>query len=77
VITLQPNNPQAHYGLGELYEQWSPPRTEDAIDEYQSTIDVGGDSYVAELAAQKLATLMPGTPSPAANPATPESEATP
>jgi tetratricopeptide (TPR) repeat protein len=76
-IETQPNNPQAHFGLGELYEQWSPPRTQDAIAAYQKTIEVGGDSYVAELAAQKLATLNPGTPSPEAGPATPEGAATP
>jgi tetratricopeptide (TPR) repeat protein len=76
-IESQPNNPQAHFGLGELYQLWNPPRTEDAIAEFQKTIEVGGDSYVAELAAQELATLITGTPSPEAIPATPEGAATP
>jgi tetratricopeptide (TPR) repeat protein len=76
-IEVQPNNPQAHFGLAELYQTWSPPRTDDAIAEYQKTIEVGGDSYVTELAAQQLAALTPGTPSPVASPATPEGVATP
>jgi tetratricopeptide (TPR) repeat protein len=76
-IEVQPNNPQAHFGLAELYQTWSPPRTDDAIAEYQKTIEVGGDSYVTELAAHQLAALTPGTPSPVASPATPEGVATP
>jgi tetratricopeptide (TPR) repeat protein len=76
-IEVQPNNPQAHFGLGELYQTWSPPRTDDAIAEFQKTIEVGGDSYVAELAALQLASLVSGTPSPIASPATPEGVATP
>jgi uncharacterized protein (TIGR02996 family) len=71
VFELQPSNPQAHYGLAELYRNWSPPRTSDAIVEYQKTIEVGPDSYVAELAKQQLEALEPGTPSPIASPATP------
>lgn len=73
-IEVQPNNPLAHYGLAELYRMWSPPRLEEAILEYQETINVGADSYVAELAARQLATLSYGTPSPIASP---ELEATP
>jgi tetratricopeptide (TPR) repeat protein len=76
-IESQPNNPQAHFGLAELYRMWSPPRTEDALVEYSKTIEVGADSYVAELAAQELAALSGGTPSPEASPATPEGAATP
>lgn len=76
-IEVQPNNPQAHFGLAELYQTWSSPRTDDAIAEYQKTIEVGGDSYVTELAAQQLAALTPGTPSPVASPTTPEGVATP
>jgi tetratricopeptide (TPR) repeat protein len=77
VFEIQPSNPQAHFGLAELYRGWSPPRTNDAIVEYNKTIEVGPDSYVAELAAQMLATLTAGTPSPIASPATPEGAATP
>jgi tetratricopeptide (TPR) repeat protein len=76
-IESQPNNPQAHFGLAELYRMWSPPRTEDALTEYNKTIEVGADSYVAELAAQEIAALRGGTPSPDASPATPEGAATP
>jgi cytochrome c-type biogenesis protein CcmH/NrfG len=76
-IQVQPNNPQAHFGLAELYRMWSPPRTEDALVEYNKTIEVGADSYVAELAAQEIAGLIGGTPSPVASPATPEGVATP
>jgi tetratricopeptide (TPR) repeat protein len=74
VFEIQPSNPQAHFGLAELYRDWSPPRTADAIGEYQKTIEVGPDSYVAELAKQQLATLASGTPSPEASPATPAGE---
>jgi tetratricopeptide (TPR) repeat protein len=77
VFELQPTNPQAHYGLAELYRNWSPPRTSDAIVEYQKTIEVGPDSYVAELAKQQLAALEPGTPSPVASPATPSGDSNP
>jgi len=69
-IQVQQNNPQAHFGLAELYRMWSPPRTEDALVEYNKTIEVGADSYVAELAAQQIAALSGGTPSPEASPAT-------
>ncbi len=77
VFELQPSNPQAHFGLAELYRNWSPARTSDAIVEYQNTIQVGPDSYVAELAKQQLVALEPGTPSPVASPATPSGELNP
>ena len=37
-IELQPENPEAHYYLGELYYAMSPQRTVDAINEYEETI---------------------------------------
>lgn len=77
VFEIQPSNPQAHYGLAELYRLWSPPRIQDAITEYNKTIQVGPDSYVAALAKQKLSSLTGGTPSPVASPATPGGVATP
>jgi cytochrome c-type biogenesis protein CcmH/NrfG len=64
VIAARPNDPQAHFSLGQLYAGWVPPRTQDAISEYQTTLSVGQGTFVAERAAEELAQL--GVASPVA-----------
>jgi cytochrome c-type biogenesis protein CcmH/NrfG len=76
IVAGQPGNPQAHYYLAELYRNWLPPRNAEAAAEYQKTIEVGADTYVAELAAQALKELGYATPAPAASPVSPAREAT-
>jgi cytochrome c-type biogenesis protein CcmH/NrfG len=75
VIEGEPRNAQAHYYLAELYRNWVPQRTEDAVAEYRRTIEVGPDTYVAELASQALVDL--GYAAPAASPSAASPEATP
>lgn len=80
VIAAQPNDPQAHFSLGQLYANWVPPRTAEAIAEYQTVIDVGPGTFVAERAAEEILQLggaspVAGTPvaSPVATPVGTES----
>jgi tetratricopeptide (TPR) repeat protein len=63
-IELAPENAQAHFYLAELYAAWDPPRTNDAITEYERTIDVGPETFVAEQAADRIAELTAGTATP-------------
>jgi len=77
IVVGQPGNAQAHYYYAELYRNWLPPRTAEAAAEYQRTIDVGPETYVAQLAAQALKELGYATPGPAASPVSPTMEATP
>lgn len=72
-IELEPNNPYAHYYLAELYRAWDPPRTEDAIAEYQLVIAAGPDTYVADESRDQLTAYGVGTPQ-AATPASPVGE---
>lgn len=65
-IELDPNDPQAHFYLGELYFNMNPQRTVDAIDEYESTIELGPESFVAQRATERLVAL--GVASPVASP---------
>jgi cytochrome c-type biogenesis protein CcmH/NrfG len=77
VIAGQPHNAQAHYYLAELYRNWIPARTADAVAEYRRTIEVGSATYVADLAAQALKDLGYATPVVPATPGTAGLEATP
>ena len=63
VIEAQPDNAEAHYDLAELYLGWQPPRTEDAIREYQAVVAAAPDSVFADLAREQLAAHgAPATP---------------
>jgi len=80
VIAAQPNDPLAHFSLGQLYANWVPPRTAEAIVEYQTVIEVGSDTFVAERAAEEILQLGGASPvagtlvaSPVATPAGTES----
>ncbi len=63
-IEIDPSNPETHFYLGDLYAGWNPPRTDEAIAQYQATIDVGPDTFLAEQAAQRISVLeaAPATP---------------
>src|SRR5262249_53180014 len=77
IVAGQPGNAQAHYYFAELYRNWLPPRNAEAAAEYRRTIEVGPQTYVAELATQALKELGYATPAPAASPVAPTVEATP
>lgn len=66
-IDLAPENPEAHYYLGELYYGMNPQRVVAAIDQYEQTIALAPDSFIAQQAENRLVTL--GVATPAASPA--------
>jgi TolA-binding protein len=68
-IELDPLDPQAHFYLGELYYAMEPQRTVDAIDEYETTIQLGPESFVAQRANERLAALGVATPAASPSPA--------
>lgn len=70
VIAAQPTNPDAHFYLAELYQAWQPPRTDDAVREYNTVIQVAPTSFLAERAKQQLQAMGRATP-PVGTPATP------
>lgn len=63
-IESEPENAQAHFYLAELYDTWNPPRTNEAITEYERTIEIGPETFVAEQAASRIAELTAGTATP-------------
>lgn len=67
-IALNPASPFAHYYLGRLYQFSDPPRINDAITEYEQTVMLGPETFVADKARQALIDL--GVASPVASPAT-------
>lgn len=69
-IELDPQDPQAHFYLGELYFNMNPQRTVNAIDEYESTIELGPESFVAKRANERLVALGVATPIASPSPAT-------
>jgi tetratricopeptide (TPR) repeat protein len=71
VIETEPNNDQAHFALAQLYANWVPPRTADAIAEYQTVIAIAPDTFVAERSKEELSALGVATPSAASPVASP------
>jgi len=61
-IELAPSDPQAHFYLGELYYGMNPQRTIDAIDQYQQTIELGPQTFMAQRAQERLVALGVATP---------------
>lgn len=59
---LPANQAQAHYGLAQLYENWTPPRLADAEAQYHAVAGMPGDLFISEQARQRLAQLKGGTP---------------
>lgn len=77
VIQRAPRNQQAHYYLGELYRFWEPPRTAEAIREYQTVIELDETTFIGQRSREVVQTLGAATPSPVARPATPAGVGTP
>lgn len=67
-IELAPGDPQAHFYLGELYYDMNPQRTVDAIDQYEATIAVGPETFVAQRAYERLVALGVATPEASPSP---------
>lgn len=56
-IELRPDDPQAYFYLGEMFFNMNPQRTNDAIDQYERTIEVDPRSFVAERSRERLVAL--------------------
>ncbi|MCA9859456.1 MAG: tetratricopeptide repeat protein [Thermomicrobiales bacterium] len=67
-IELNPADPQAHFYLGELYYSMDPRRTIDAIDQYEQTISLDSESFVAQRAQERLVELGAATPEASPSP---------
>ncbi len=63
-LEIDPENPQAHFYLAELYYNADPRRVNDALDHYELTIEFGPETFVAEQAAERIAALTGGSPTP-------------
>jgi tetratricopeptide (TPR) repeat protein len=68
VIEAQPDNERYHYFLADLYLNWQPPRTEEAIREYQAAIAAAPDSVIADEARAQLTALGVDAGTPPATP---------
>jgi cytochrome c-type biogenesis protein CcmH/NrfG len=79
LLKQDPNNQQAHYYLAELYRNWAPPRTAEAITEYRKAIAADTSTYIAQQSQDELDALGAGTPaaSPQAGSTPTTTEATP
>jgi cytochrome c-type biogenesis protein CcmH/NrfG len=69
VLEADPENADAHFYLGELYRNWQPPRTDEAIAEYRRVLDLRPDSFLAQRAREALVTLGAATPTASGTPA--------
>lgn len=67
-IELAPDDPQAHYYLGELYFGMNPQRTVAAIDQYEQTIALGPGTFIAQRAEERLVALGVATPQASPSP---------
>jgi tetratricopeptide (TPR) repeat protein len=65
VLEACPVSEQTWFSLGQLYANWVPPRTSDAIQAYEAVIVYGPETFVAERAREELATLGVASPVPA------------
>ncbi|MEZ4531459.1 MAG: tetratricopeptide repeat protein [Thermomicrobiales bacterium] len=68
-IELAPENPEAHYYLAELYYGLNPQRLVDAIDEYERTIELAPEAFIAQRAEERLVELGVATPEASPSPA--------
>lgn len=80
LIEADPANLEARFYLAELYRDWRPPRTDEAVALYRGVAETAPDSYLGDRASEELGRLgaAPGSPaatapgSPAADAATEE-----
>ena len=68
-IQLAPDNAEAHYYLAELYYGMNPKRLVAAIDEYEQTVQLAPDSFIAQRAQERLIELGVATPEASLSPA--------
>lgn len=68
-IELDPTDPQAYFYLGELYYNMHPQRVVDAIDQYEKTIELGPETFIALRAQERLVELGVATPEASPSPA--------
>ncbi len=69
-IQLAPENAEAHYYLAEVYYGMNPKRLVAAIDEYERTVQLAPDSFIAQRAQERLVELGVATPEASPSPAT-------
>jgi cytochrome c-type biogenesis protein CcmH/NrfG len=62
VLELEPDHVDAHFYLAELYQNWQPPRTDEAVAEYRRAIELRPDSFLAQRAREELISLGAATP---------------
>jgi len=65
VLGACPGSEQALFSLGQLYANWVPPRTADAIAVFERVIVAGPGTFVAERALEELSRLGVGSPTAA------------
>jgi tetratricopeptide (TPR) repeat protein len=65
VLSACPGSEQSLFSLGQLYANWVPPRTADAIAVFEQAISSGPGTFVAERALEELSKLGVGSPVPA------------
>lgn len=57
VLAACPGSEQTLFSLGQLYANWIPPRTAEAVAVFQQVISAGPGTFVAERAAEELSRL--------------------
>lgn len=68
VLEIRPDSQEARYYLAELYMEWDPPREEEARTLYEESIELDPDTFIAELATNRLSSMV-ATPAGGASPA--------
>ncbi len=66
-LELDPDNQSAMYYLAELYMRWEPPRDSEAIPLYERTITTDPDTFIADLARNRVSSIT-ATPVPDGSP---------
>lgn len=75
-LETKPDSQEAHYYLAELYMEWEPSRTDEAVEHFERSIELDPDSFVAEQARNRLNSIAgtgSGASTPGEVPATPVS----
>ncbi len=67
VLELDPAHVEATFYLAQLYRDWQPARTNEAIALYGRVVELAPDSYLGEQARTELAALGVGAGTPAAS----------
>lgn len=74
-LEIDPESQEATYYLAELYLNWDPPRTEEAVVLLEQSIELDPDSFFAEQAENRLDSISPAG-SAEGTPATPAGDGT-